>query len=304
MSYSLEGIHFMLPTPFKNDGTVDYKSFEKLVEIAKTSGCLGVVSLGVMGESSRLADAERLEVMQHVIQMSKSKNLTVIVGISSESIHLVCERGSQAEQLGADAVMVAPSRLAKPNDIFLSDYYTAVHDACSIPIIIQDYPAESGIFMTPEIIAKLNKDLPRAYYLKLEDSPTPPKISRIKKLTGESLGIFGGLGGSFLFEELMRGAIGTMTGFAYPEVLVAIKKHISNGDIKSARKIFYDWVPYIRYENQPGIGLAIRKYAMFKRGLISEYGVRSPTPSLDKDTIVELDDILANLPDLNNFRIE
>jgi 4-hydroxy-tetrahydrodipicolinate synthase len=102
----------------------------------------------------------------------------------------------------------------------------------------------------------------------------------------------------------MRGAIGTMTGFAYPEVLVAIKKYISNGDIKSARKIFYDWVPYIRYENQPGIGLAIRKYAMFKRGLIPEYGVRSPTPSLDKDTIVELDDILANLPDVNNFGIE
>ena len=218
MSYKLEGIHFMLPTPFKQDQSTDIESFEPLIELANTSGCVGVVCLGVMGESSRLSDAERVQVMQTVLSMSKARQLSVVVGVSSESIHLVCERAKEAETLGADALMIAPSRLAKPNEAFLEQYYTSVHDACDIPIIIQDYPAESGIFMSPEIIAKLNQKLERAHYLKLEDSPTPPKITRIAELTGDKLGIFGGLGGSFLFEELQRGAIGTMTGFAYPEV--------------------------------------------------------------------------------------
>lgn len=301
MSYKLEGIHFMLPTPFGNDQSVSAQSFEPLIELAKASGCVGVVCLGVMGESSRLSDTERVLVMETVLSMSKARQLSVVVGVSSESIHLVCQRAIEAERLGADAIMVAPSRLAKPNDAFLLQYYTAVHDSCQIPVIIQDYPAESGIFMSPEIIAELNSKLSRAHYLKLEDSPTPPKITRIANLTGDKLGIFGGLGGSFLFEELQRGAIGTMTGFAYPEVLVAMYDSIKSGNVERARKIFYDWVPYIRYENQPGIGLAIRKYAMARRGVLSDATVRPPTPSLDDATVSELNDILNNIPSIDDL---
>ena len=301
MPYKLEGIHFMLPTPFTKDQSIDHASFEPLIELAKNSGCVGVVCLGVMGESSRLADSERIEVMKTVIGLSESRDLSVVVGVSSESIHLVCDRAVSAETLGADAVMVAPSRLAKPNDAFLNQYYTAVHDACKIPVIIQDYPAESGIFMSPEVIAELNQKLERAHYLKLEDSPTPPEITRIAQLTGDKLGIFGSLGGSFLFEELQRGAIGTMTGFAYPEVLVAMFNSIQEGNPEKARQIFYDWVPYIRYENQPGIGLAIRKYAMAKRGVLADATVISPTPALDAATVKELDDILDHIPSIDNL---
>jgi 4-hydroxy-tetrahydrodipicolinate synthase len=57
-------------------------------------------------------------------------------------------------------------------------------------------------------------------------------------------------------------------------------------------------VPYIRYENQPGIGLSIRKYSMVKRGLMDTFTTRPPSPSIDKPTQDELDDILASLPDI------
>ena len=112
------------------------------------------------------------------------------------------------------------------------------------------------------------------------------------------MAIFGGLGGSFLFEELRRGGAGTMTGFAYPEVLVALYRLIESGDSQGARKLFYDWVPYIRYENQPGIGLSIRKYSMMKRGLLDNFATRPPSPSIDKATQEELDDILSVLPEI------
>ena len=147
-------------------------------------------------------------------------------------------------------------------------------------------------------IARLNAELPSAQYLKLEDPPTPPKITQVLDITGDNMAIFGGLGGSFLFEELMRGGSGTMTGFAYPEVLVALHRLVLAGDVDEARELFYQWVPYIRYENQPGIGLSIRKYAMMKRGLMDTFVTRAPSPSIDLPTQSELDDILSVLPEI------
>lgn len=291
----LDGIHFMLPTPFTPDGEVDTGPFSRLLDCAAASGCTGVVCLGVMGEAHRLADDERIRVLEAVIAAAGDR-LTVTVGVSSQAHRLVADRTREAQDRGATAVMVAPPRMAKPNEAVLYAYYEAVQSVTRIPIVVQDFPAESGVFMTPAFMARLNAELPDAKYLKLEDAPTPPKLTQVLNLTGDKMGIFGGLGGSFLFEELRRGGIGTMTGFAYPEVLVALQRLISAGDIDAARKLFYDWVPYIRYENQPGIGLSIRKHAMMKRGLLDNAAVRPPTPAIDDPTRDELYDILAVLP--------
>jgi 4-hydroxy-tetrahydrodipicolinate synthase len=185
--------------------------------------------------------------------------------------------------------------MAKPNEQVLFDYYDAVDKAVAIPVVIQDYPAESGVHMTPEFMAKLNSDLERAVYLKLEDPPTPPKVTRILALTGDKMGIFGGLGGSFLFEELNRGAVGTMTGFAFPEALVELHDLMTAGDTAGAREVFNKWMPLIRYENQPGIGLSVRKHIMMRRGLIDSPLVRSPGPNIDAPTEEELDQLLDSM---------
>ncbi|MEE8045209.1 MAG: dihydrodipicolinate synthase family protein, partial [Dehalococcoidia bacterium] len=120
--------------------------------------------------------------------------------------------------------------------------------------------------------------------------------------TGGSMGIFGGMGGAFLFEELRRGAIGTMTGFAYPEVLVAIHRYVSSGDFAQARSIFYRWLPLIRYENSAGIGLAIRKEIMKRRGFITTADIRPPSPPIDDSTRAELDDLMSAIDlDVSNL---
>ncbi|MFW6195084.1 MAG: dihydrodipicolinate synthase family protein, partial [Chloroflexota bacterium] len=255
----------------------------------------GVVCLGVMGEAHRLNDAERRDVLGAVTRAA-GERLTVTVGVSSDSYHLVAERAREAQERGASAVMVAPPRMAKPNEPVLFGYYEAVQSVSEVPIVVQDHPGETGVFMSPQFIARLHTELPGARYLKLEDAPTPPKVTHVLNLTGDRMGVLGGLGGSFLFEELRRGAAGTMTGFAYPEVLVAVHRKVASGDIDAARKIFYDWVPYIRYENQPGLGLSIRKHAMKRRGLISHAGVRPPGPNIDDPTRRELEDILSLIP--------
>lgn len=297
---SLNGIHFMLPTPFQAGGEVDLKPYDRLVGAAVNAGCRGVVCLGVMGEAHRLTDAERSVVMHAVIDAAGAhrrdgRSLTVTVGISSESNRVAASRAREAEAAGATAIMAAPARLAKPNTKSTYDYYTAIASAASIPMVVQDLPEQTGVHMDPQFIARLHADLPTARYLKLEDPPTPNKVTSVRAATADKMGIFGGLGGAFLFEELRRGAVGTMTGFAYPEVLVAVYRRMAEGDVEGARKVFYGWLPLIRYENQAGIGLSVRKHIMAERGLLDGASVRAPTPAIDDATREELHDILGHM---------
>ena len=291
---SLNGIHFMLPTPFDENGVVDANSLKTLVNAATSASCRGVVTLGVMGEAHRLIDSERLPIIE-AVKAAAGDDLTVTVGVSAESGRAVAERVKEAQSAGATAVMIAPAKLAKPNPQSTFSYYAAAQEVTRIPIVVQDLPEQTGVHMDPAFIAKLHSELPDAKYLKLEDPPTPQKVTRVKEATNGSMGIFGGLGGAFLFEELRRGAVGTMTGFAYPEVLVAIHRYMSEGDTERARSIFYKWLPIIRYENSAGVSLAIRKEIMKRRGFISRTDVRPPTPPIGDDTLDELTDLMNSL---------
>jgi len=288
----LDGIHFMLPTPFDSSGEVDTASFTRLLAGARDAGCTGVVTLGVMGEAHRLTDAERASIIDAVVAAAGS-DLTVTVGASAESGRTLASRVQDAQSAGATAVMIAPAKMTKPNAPATYAYYAAAQEVTEIPIVVQDLPEQTGVHLDPAFIGKLHSELPDAKYLKLEDPPTPQKITRVVEATGGSMGIFGGLGGAFLFEELRRGAIGTMTGFAYPEVLVAIHKYVTSGYIERARSIFYRWIPLIRYENSAGIGLAIRKEIMKRRGFITTADVRPPSPPIDDSTRAELDDLMG-----------
>ncbi len=284
----------MLPTPFHPDGEVNTGPFQRLVDCAVDSGCTGVVTLGVMGEAHRLSDTERRSVMDAVISAADGR-LKIVVGISSQSGRDVAERAVEAKSAGASAVMASPPRMAKPNDAAVKAYYSAIENSGDVPLVVQDLPEQTGVHMAPDFIAELNADLLSAKYLKLEDPPTPQKVTRVVAATNDEMSVFGGLGGAFLFEELRRGAAGTMTGFAYPEVLVAIHRKMSKGDAEGARAVFYRWLPLIRYENSAGISLSIRKHLMAKRGLLNTADVRPPTPAVGEDTLEELDDLLESM---------
>ncbi len=290
----LRGIHFMMPTPFDERGRVDEESIPALVDLAVKAGCRGVVCLGIMGEASRLTDAESRLVSERVIREAKGR-LTVTMGTSAMGTEMAVQRSVQAADLGATAVMVASAPVAKQNLEAVFDYYKAVASAVNITIVAQDYPRESNVFMPASFIARLHRELEGVKYLKLEDPPTPPKITAIKKLTGESLGIFGGLGGVFLYEELGRGACGTMTGFAYPEILVRVYNHMSQGESRKAAELFYHYLPLIRYEFQEGIGLSLRKEVLKRRGLLRCAKVRHPGAEIDEVTRQELYQLLDTL---------
>ena len=282
MAERFSGVHWMLATPFKEDESLDTGSIPNLMDKAKQSGCRGVGCLGVTGEVARMTDRERSLVVKAVVE--NSDGLPVTVGTTAAGTAAAVENSLEAEKLGAAAVMVSAPVMGKPNDNALFTHYARIADAVSIPIVVQDYPRTSGVNMSPEFIARLADNIPAAQYLKLEDPPTPPKISAIRKLIGAKMGIFGGLGGVFLLEELARGSAGAMTGFAYPEALVEICRHMAEGDQAAAERVFNKHLSLMLFEFQEGIGVAIRKYALHSRGLIDYPKVRAPGPGVTQET--------------------
>ena len=191
--------------------------------------------------------------------------------------------------------MVSPPSLPKPNPDVVLDYYTRISNDVDIPLVVQDFPQTSGVHMSPQFIASLFDILPSFKYLKLEDPPTPTKISRIRDLAGPEIGIFGGLGGNFLLDELNRGGIGAMTGFAYPEILVEIIRLWFENRQVEATSLFTRFLPLILFENQEGINLSIRKEAIKGRGLIKTSRVRHPGGPIDSNMRTELLTLIKHL---------
>ena len=282
MADKFSGVHWMLATPFHEDESIDSASIGNLVDKAVSSGCQGMVCLGVTGEAARLTDRERYQVAEAVIQ--RAQGLPVTVGTTAGSTAAAIDRSKEAQGLGAAAVMVSPSPTGKPNLDAVFNHYSMLADAIDIPIVVQDYPSTSGVHMSPDFIARLASGIPAVEYLKLEDPPTPPKISAIRKLVGDDMPIFGGLGGVFLFEELARGSAGAMTGFAYPEVLVDICRQMAEGNRAKAEELFTRCLPLMLFEFQEGIGVGIRKYALHSRGFIENPKVRHPGPNPTDET--------------------
>ncbi len=282
MTQQLQGVFAIMATPFDQGGELDEASLESLVDFELKAGVAGLTILGIMGEAHKLSDAERRRVVQLVIERV-NRRVPVVVGTSHAGAEMAARLSREAEEAGAAAVMVAPSPFARTPEA-LREYYATVARAVRIPIVLQDEPATTGVLMPASLIVQLVRGVEGIPYVKLEEPPTPVKISQIRRLGGEGLGIFGGLGGQYFLEELLRGAQDTMTGFAYPEILVAVETKVRDGRAKEAALLFHRYLPLIRYEGQAGIGLAIRKEVLRWRGAIRSATIRMPGMRLDEDT--------------------
>ena len=294
----LEGVYSVLPTPFADNGDVDEASLRRVVELFIAAGVNGVTALGVTGEVARLDDGERAKVLEIVVDQVAGR-IGVVAGTSADGTRTCIQYSRHAKAAGATAVMVSPPRMPKLNSEAVVRHYIALAEAVDVEVVVQDYPPISGYAMEPALLARVAREIPRARTIKLEDPPTPFKTSRIlEQAAGLDVRIFGGLGGVFLLEELMAGATGAMTGFAFPEVLVKIVAQYQAGDIDSAADVFYRAVPLMRFEFQEGIGMAIRKEVLRRRGALTSAATRAPGAGLDATTLAALDRVMARVDPL------
>jgi len=288
----LEGVYSVLPTPFTAAGDLDLESLKRVVDLFVGAGVNGLTALGVTSEVARMNDGERARVLETVVRQVNGR-VRVVAGATADGLRTCVDYTKLAKDTGADAVMISPPRMPKINSDAVVRHFAAVAEATQFPIVVQDYPPISGYAMEPWLLVRIAKEVAGAATIKLEDPPTPFKTSRIRELAqGMEIGIFGGLGGVFLLEELMAGATGAMTGFAFPEVLVKIVKLFHAGDVDGAAAAFYPFVPLMRFEFQEGIGMAIRKEVLKRRGAIACADIRPPGAKLDQTTLAALDRVM------------
>jgi 4-hydroxy-tetrahydrodipicolinate synthase len=291
------GVFVISATPFTDDGALDLDSTDRMLEFYLEAGITGITILGIMGEATKLNAEESRRFVGRVLDRLRDR-IPVVVGVSSPGFASMGELTKAVMDMGADGVMIAPPGSLKTDDQIVAYYEMAAETiGPQTPFVLQDYPLTTGVQMTPSVIMRIVQALPNCVMLKHEDWPGLAKISALRAASDRGdmrrISILVGNGGIFLPEELSRGVDGAMTGFAYPEMMVDVCKAHAAGDRDRAHDLFDAYLPLARYEQQPGIGLAVRKYVLARRGAIASAALRRPGPKLSPADIADIEYLIA-----------
>jgi len=297
------GVYVIAATPFHDDGRIDEKSTDSMVDFYRACGCDGMTILGVMGEAPKLAAEESVAISKQIIRRA-GPSMPVIVGVSAPGFAAMRSLARTVMDAGAAGVMIAPPNTLRTDDQIVTYYKQAV-DAIGddIPFCIQDFPLTFSVVMSPKVIRSIIQELPSCVMLKHEDWPGLEKISSLRGFEADGsmrhVSILCGNGGLFLDFECERGADGAMTGYAFPDMLVDVVRLQKAGKRDAAHDLFDAHLPMIRYEQQPGAGLAVRKYLLKKRGVIASEAQRKPGAPLSAKARAEVDYLFDRLAKLD-----
>jgi 4-hydroxy-tetrahydrodipicolinate synthase len=293
-----KGVYLITVTPFTDAGALDLPSTDRMVDFCLDAGVTGLTVLGIMGEATKLTAEESRTYVEQVLARVAGR-VPVVVGASAAGFAPMKELAHSVMDLGASGVMVAPPPTVKTDDQIVS-YFDMVSETLGpdVPWVLQDHPVSTGVQMSASVVLRIIKNSPTCVMLKHEDCPGLAKMTayraasdkadvrRVSILTGNG-------GGLFLPEELSRGADGAMTGFAYPEMMVDVVRAHAAGDVERAHDVFDAYLPLSRYEQQTGIGLAVRKHLLAQRGVIASSAIRKPGPKLSAADLADLDRLVT-----------
>lgn len=290
---SATGVYLITVTPFTDSGALDLASTDRMVDFCLDSGVTGLTVLGIMGEATKLTAEESALFVRRVLARVAGR-VPVVVGASAPGFAPMKELTDSVMALGAAGVMVAPPSTVRTDDQIVA-YFEMVGETLGpqVPWVLQDHPVATGVQMSAAVILRILRNSPTCVMLKHEDCPGLAKLSAIRAASdrGELRRVSiltGNGGGLFLPEELSRGADGAMTGFAYPEMMVGVCRAHAAGDVEHAHDLFDAYLPLARYEQQPGIGLAVRKHILAERGVIASAAIRKPGPKLSAADVADI----------------
>lgn len=292
------GVYPIAPTPFFDDGRIDFASIDRLSEFYLRTGSTGVTVLGQLGEAPKLDAAESLAVAERFIRAFG--RTPVIVGVTAPGFAAMRTLARESMSLGAAGVMIAPPNTLRTDDQ-IAGYYAQAAQAigADVPFVIQDYPLTFSVQMTPAVIRRIVQDNASCVMLKHEDWPGLEKISALRGFERDGsmrhISILCGNGGLFLDFECERGADGAMTGYAFPDMLADVVRLQREGRRDAAHDLFDAHLPLLRYEQQPGVGLGVRKHVMQRRGLIASSAQRAPKTALTAAARDEVEYLLTRL---------
>ena len=299
ISEESRGVYVIMATPFADDGALDLQSADRLVEFCLEEGVHGFTLLGVMGEAPKLSLEEQAEFTDHVLKRIDGR-VPVIVGVSNPGMDNLVALSKSAMDRGAGGVMVAGMPGLK-TDEQVETYFQAVGDRLGedVPVCLQDYPPTTTVFISVPVVNRLIAELPQLKMFKHEDCPGHRKLTRLREAQETDgvrrVSILTGNNGLYVPQELARGADGIMTGFAFMGMLVEVYRLFESGRTEEAEDLFDLYLPVLRHEAQFGVGLALRKEVLRRRGAIASARARDPGPSMNARDHAELDGLLERL---------
>jgi 4-hydroxy-tetrahydrodipicolinate synthase len=275
------GVWGVLATPFSGSTLdVDENGVAQLVEHAEAAGVTGLTVLGVFGEAARLSWEERRLVLETVLDTT---DLPLVVGCTGLATAPVIDEAKLAVELVGNQLAGVMVQANSPDPTVLDTHLRAVHGASGADLVVQDYPVVSGVSVSSATLGDLVARSSHVVAVKAEAPPTPVAVAELTQRC--DVPVFGGLGGINLLDELACGAAGAMTGFSYPEALVACVRAWDPNNPAKSRTELIAHLPLITFEQQAGIALGIRKECLRRRGLIAESGVRPPARSLPESLV-------------------
>ncbi|WNO07594.1 dihydrodipicolinate synthase family protein [Teredinibacter sp. KSP-S5-2] len=290
---NLSGIIAYPITPFTEDEQgINYPILAETIELLIRNGSDAIAPLGSTGESSYLSLNEWKQVAEFSVKQA-AQRVPVIIGISELTTEQAIVKAKYAEMIGADGIMVIPVSYWKLTDQEIYDYYQAISDSTSLPIMVYNNPATSGVDMSPELIVSMFFEIPNIKMVK-ESTGDIQRMHRIYKLSSGKLPFFNG-SNPLAFAALCAGASGWCT--AAPNLLGKLPKtlyeKVKEGKLADAQEVFYQQLPLLRYIVAGGLPKTI-KAGLSVKG-IDAGQPRKPLHSADATERKKLQQMLVSI---------
>ncbi len=276
----LEGICPIVATPFTPEGEVDWTSFERLIRTLVRNGCDALTLFGIAGEYYKLADAERWEMAERLIAICKETGVPSIVSVTDHATEVAVKTARRFEKMGADSLMLLPPHFMKPP---ANAHIRAVGKAVEIPIMLQYAPEQTGVAISPEVLADIANEIPTIQDFKIECKPAGHYITRLLELTGGKVRIHVGNAGFNMIETFQRGAVGAMPGCSMFDLYIRVNNALLRGDMDEALEL-HDVLLSILNHIRQNVEMIIRfeKLILMRRGIIESDYCRKPSFEADR----------------------
>jgi 1-pyrroline-4-hydroxy-2-carboxylate deaminase len=296
-----EGVFPAMLTPFTADDKLDFVMFEKNVKAQLEAGIEGIILAGSLGEGSTLDSDEKNQLLIYSVEILKGK-IPAVLTIAEQTTKVAVQLAQQAEENGADGLMILPPMRYKADDREVVEFFRTIATNTSLPVMIYNNPVDYKIEVKLDMFAELAK-YPTIQAVK-DSTRDVTNITRMRNLFGDRYKLFCGVD-TLVMEELMLGADGIVGGLvdAFPRETVAIFKLVKAGMYKEALEIYRWFLPVLELDIHPKLVQYIKLAAM-QTGICSEY-VRAPRLALEGEeraaVLATINKAIASRPSLPDY---
>jgi len=288
MSYKFKGVCPVINIPFFENGDIDFKGIESVINFTLKQGCTSICVFAFNSEPHKMTTDEKKMVIKFFLE-KVNKRAETLVGLIENSIGGVIELGLTAKHFGADGVILYPPALSTPNGNDLLNYFKTIADAVDIDVMIQDNPRSTGVNMSLEFLAEAVNSIKQFKYLKVECPIPIRKMRKLIEFSKGNLKCYSGNGGIFAVDAFLNGAWGIMPGVTIANKFVELYNNLETGNENGARNLFEKVLPFVWYEDQSlEFYITCEKEILKHLGIIGESSVRAPKTLLSPNELTEL----------------